>query len=242
MMFVICANPVPPILDASAFAWRRYGRVSVQTVAIFIFNDVEVLDFAGPFEVFGVTGGRGKRPLYDVFTVAQSLRPVMARNRLGINPDYSFETMPDADVLVVPGGFGTRREKRNPSVLRFLSERVAAAHSVVSICSGALMLAKAGLLSGLHATTHRGALEELALDAPDCTIWPEARVVDNGKIVVSAGISMGIEASLYTVAKHHGQAQAIETARYMEYDWNYQVVDGKHVLMPGQRERERAAC
>ncbi|MEC5162098.1 MULTISPECIES: DJ-1/PfpI family protein [unclassified Janthinobacterium] len=209
----------------------------MQTVAILIFNDVEVLDFAGPFEVFGVTGGRGKRPLYDVFTVAQSLRPVMARNQLSINPDYSFETMPDADVFVVPGGFGTRREKRNPSVLRFLEERVAAARSVVSICSGALMLAKAGLLDGLHATTHRGALEELALDAPDCTIWPEARVVDNGKIVVSAGISMGIEASLYTVAKHHGQAQALETARYMEYDWQHHAVDGKHVVVPARLEQ-----
>jgi transcriptional regulator GlxA family with amidase domain len=127
-----------------------------------------------------------------------------------------------------------------PSVLRFLQERVAAARSVVSICSGALMLAKAGLLSGLHATTHHDALEELALDAPDCTIWPEARVVDNGKIVVSAGISMGIEASLYTVAKHHGLAQALETARYMEYDWNYQFVDGRHIVVPAQREQ--AAC
>ena len=81
----------------------------MKTVAIFIFDNVEVLDFAGPFEVFGVTGGRDNKRLYDVFTVAQFPRPVMARNNLSINPDFTFETMPDADVFVIPGGSGLRK-------------------------------------------------------------------------------------------------------------------------------------
>lgn len=205
----------------------------MRTVAVLIFDNVEVLDFAGPFEVFGVAGGRGNKRFYDVFTVAQFIRPVIARNNLSVNPDYTFDTMPYADVFVIPGGFGTRRQKRCLPVLEFVRQRVEVAQSVVSVCSGALILAKAGLLQGLHATTHRGALDELALDEPNCTVWPNARVVDNGKIVTSAGISMGIDAALYTVAKHHGHDEARETASYMEYDWHHQVVDGQHIVSPG---------
>ena len=202
----------------------------MKTVAIFIFDNVEVLDFAGPFEVFGVTGGRDNKRLYDVFTVAQFPRPVMARNNLSINPDYTFDTMPDADVFVIPGGSGTRRLKHSKSVLQFIRQQAEVAGDVLSVCSGALLLAKAGLLRGLDATTHRGAVDELAGDEPTCTVWPNARVVDNGKIVTSAGISMGIDAALYTVAKHHGRDQARETAAYMEYDWHHQIADGAHII------------
>lgn len=200
----------------------------MRTVAVLLFDDVEVLDFAGPYEVFGVAGGSQR--LYDVFTVAQFARPIYARNKLSINPDYAFEQMPQADVLVLPGGFGTRREKHNATVLEFVRDRAAAAQSVLSVCSGALLLAKAGLLRGQHATTHRDALAELALDEPTCKVLPRARVVDNGKLVVSAGIAMGIEGALYTVAKHHGQALAAATADYMEYDWIHRAVDGHHVV------------
>jgi transcriptional regulator GlxA family with amidase domain len=203
----------------------------MMNVAILMFDNVEVLDFAGPFEVFGVSGGRQNKRLYDVFTVSQHAKPVLARNNLSINCDYTFDTMPDAHVFVVPGGFGTRREKHSPSLLAFVTQRVKAAHSVVSVCSGALLLAKAGLLKGLHATSHQGALDELAADEPNCVIHRHARVVDNGKIVTSAGIGMGIDASLYMVARHHGIEQAQETARYMEYDWLYQVVDDEKIVL-----------
>ena len=208
----------------------------MRTVAVLLFDDVEVLDFAGPFEVFGVAGGSER--LYDVFTVAQFARPIIARNQLSINPDYAFDQMPQADVLVLPGGFGTRREKNNEAVLEFVRKRTAAAENVVSVCSGALLLAKAGLLAGQYATTHGGALAELALDEPTCKILPGARVVDNGKLVVSAGIAMGIEASLYTVAKHHGQGLASATAEYMEYDWIYRAVDGHRVVRTEHLSKE----
>jgi transcriptional regulator GlxA family with amidase domain len=203
----------------------------MMNVAVLMFDNVEVLDFAGPFEVFGVSGGRENKRLYDVFTVAQHTKAVIARNNMSINCDYTFDTMPDAHVFVIPGGFGTRREKHSPSMIRFIQQRVAAAHSVVSVCSGALLLAKAGLLKGLQATSHQGALNELAEDEPACKLHRKARVVDNGKIVTSAGIGMGIDASLYTVAKHHGLAQAQETAQYMEYDWHYQTADGEKIVL-----------
>ncbi|UUZ55299.1 DJ-1/PfpI family protein [Massilia sp. H-1] len=194
----------------------------MKTVAILLFDEVEVLDFAGPFEVFGVAGGADG--LYRVITVAESAHPVLARNMLSVIPSYDFASMPHADILVVPGGYGTRRERLRPEMLAFIRDKAAAAELVLSVCSGALLLAKAGLLAGLHATTHRGALAELAIDEPYCVVLPNARVVDNGKVILSAGISMGIEASLHIVARQHGAAVADATAAYMEYDWNVRQV------------------
>ena len=200
----------------------------MKTVAILLFDDVEVLDFAGPFEVFGVTGGA--HSLYQVITVAETLRPVLARNQLSINPACDFASMPHADILVLPGGYGTRREKNRPGMLDFIRHKAAAAELVISVCTGALLLAKARLLAGRQATTHRGALAELARDEPDCLVLPEARVVDNGHIVLSAGISAGIEACLYVLARQHGDAVAGATADYMEYDWIHRQVDGQRVV------------
>ena len=200
----------------------------MKTVAIVLFDEVEVLDFAGPFEVFGVCGGA--RPHYQVLTVAAHAGPVVARNRLSVNPHHDFASMPHADILVIPGGYGTRREKTNRAMLDFIGEKAASAELVISICSGALLLAKAGLLAGLHATTHQCALAELAQDEPACTVLPQARVVDNGKFILSAGISMGIEASLYAVARQHGEAVAAATANYMEYDWHHRRVDGERIV------------
>jgi transcriptional regulator GlxA family with amidase domain len=194
----------------------------MQTVAILLFDEIEVLDFAGPFEVFGVTGGA--QGLYQVTTVAQALRPVIARNGLSINPAHSFASLPQVDILVLPGGYGTRREKGCAATLDFIRNKTAYAGIALSVCSGALLLAKAGLLAGLHATTHRGALAELAQDEPGCIVLPDARVVDNGKFVLSAGISAGIDASLYIVARQHGQDVAHTTAAYMEYDWRDRAV------------------
>jgi transcriptional regulator GlxA family with amidase domain len=190
-------------------------------VAVLMFDNVEVMDFAGPFEVFGVTGLREGKTLFDVYTVARADKPVMARNNLSVNPDYTFLDCPTPDILVVPGGFGTRREKHNPAMIDFIRRQAEPAERVLSVCSGALLLAKAGLLNGLQATTHRGALAELAADAPMARVLETARVVDNGKVVLSAGISAGIDASLHIVAELHGVAQAQETADYMEYDWRF---------------------
>lgn len=202
----------------------------MKTVAILLFDGVEVLDFAGPYEVFGVAGG--DRSLYHVLTVAEHPGPVLARNGLSINPDHTFASLPRIDVLVVPGGFGTRREKHNERMLEFIRHQASMAELVLSVCSGALLLAKAGLLVGCHATTHHGALAELGIDEPHCVVLPDARLVDNGKFMTSAGISMGIDASLFAVAREYGYVVAEATATYMEYDWIHRRIDDKYIVRP----------
>lgn len=190
-----------------------------RNVAIFIFDEVEVLDFCGPFEVFSVTGKREGLNPFNVYTVAQERRPILARNELSINPRYTFADCPPPDILLIPGGFGTRREMNNSVVRDWVKRHSQSAEHLLSVCTGALILAKAELLNGLIATTHHGAIALLTELAPNAKIEPEKRFIDNGKIIISAGISAGIDMSLYVVAKLLGKEQAWETAQYMEYDW-----------------------
>jgi len=190
-----------------------------RNVAILVFDDVEVLDFCGPFEVFGVTGRRAGPPPFEVFTVAEKASPVLARNGLSVNPSYSLPDCPASQVLVIPGGYGTRREMHNSELLRWIGERQAEAEIVLSVCTGALLLARAGLLDGLSATTHFSAIELLREAAPRTRIESGKRFADNGRILVAAGISAGIDASLHAVSRLLGEEVAVETAQYMEYDW-----------------------
>lgn len=187
--------------------------------AILIFDDVEVLDFCGPYEVFGVTGRHAHSQPFNVYTVAQESRPILARNRLSINPHYTLTDCPRSDILLVPGGYGTRREMSNSILLDWIKTRAQTAELVLSVCTGALLLARANLLDGLAATTHHGAVDVLQEVAPKTEVRGEERIVDNGKIILSAGISAGIDMSLYVVAKLLGKQEAIATADYMEYDW-----------------------
>ena len=188
-----------------------------RSVAVVLFDDVEVLDFAGPFEVFSVTGRRDGSNPFEVFTVAETVRPIAARNQLMVTPKFSFADCPHADILVVPGGFGTRREMNNPRMLEFVKERSAECEVLLSVCTGALILGRAGLLDGLTATTHHGAVELLKEVAPAALVDGDRRVIDNGKIVVAAGVSSGIDAAFHVVGKLLGQATAAETAHYIEY-------------------------
>jgi transcriptional regulator GlxA family with amidase domain len=183
-----------------------------------IFDEVEVLDFCGPFEVFSVTGRRQGLTPFEVCTVSEEGKPVTARGGLSINPSYSFQNCPRPDILLIPGGMGTRREMNNPKMLRWLKSRAESAELVLSVCSGALVLAKAGLLNGLKATTHHGAIDELRSIHPGNLVDGQNRFIDNGRVIVSAGISAGIDMSLHVVARLLGIDQALETARYMEYE------------------------
>ncbi|MCU0569839.1 MAG: DJ-1/PfpI family protein [Oculatellaceae cyanobacterium Prado106] len=198
-----------------------------RNVAILIFNDVEVLDFCGPFEVFSVTGKRDHSDPFEVYTVAEQAI-VSARNNLSINPSYTFETCPQPDILVIPGGggkradgtpFGTRKEMLNENLLAWINQLYPKTEQLLSVCTGALILAKANLTENLAATTHHGAFEELRRIAPNTEVREGDRIVDSGKIIFSGGISAGIDASFYLVAKLLGQEAALETARYMEYNW-----------------------
>ena len=188
-------------------------------VAIVIFDDVEILDFAGPYEVFGVSATESERSPYDVYAVAQSRNIVRARNGLQIQPQYTFDELPSPNILVIPGGYGTRRERFNESFLAFVRKNAAKVDRVLSVCTGSLILGRAGLLDDLEAVTHHGALDALRTDAPTAIIREDARYIDNGKIVVSAGISAGIDAALHIVAQQYGLEVAENTAKYMEYDW-----------------------
>lgn len=190
-----------------------------RTVGILLFDEVEVLDFAGPFEVFSVAGRRDGLELFDVFTVAENAGAVSARNRLQVIPTYSFADAPHIDVLVVPGGFGTRREMNSAVVVDWVKQRIEEAEVVLSVCTGALILAKAGLLDGVRSTTHHGAVDLLREVAPQSLIHGDQRIIDNGKLVIAAGVSSGIDASFHLLARLHGADVARENAAYIEYPY-----------------------
>ena len=198
--------------------------------AILLFDDVEVLDFAGPFEVFSVTGRRRKLEPFDVYTVAERLAPVTARNGLSVNPRYAFADCPPPEILVVPGGFGTRREMKNPMMLEWIAHVAPACTLVLSVCTGALVLGAAGLLDGHEATTHVLAFDELRAVAPRAHVREGQRIVGDGQLVMSAGVSAGIDLSLHVVARLLGVEVARETARYMEYEGDW---EGRSAPGPG---------
>jgi transcriptional regulator GlxA family with amidase domain len=196
----------------------------MQTVAILIFDDVEVLDFAGPFEVFSRTrlvAGVASRLTEDsapfrVFTVARNGDAVTAIGGLRVIPGYGWAEAPPIDILVVPGGFGTRRLLDDDSTLGWITRTAARASQVTSVCTGALLLAKAGLLAGRRATTHWAGLDLLASLDPTIQVQRDARVVSDG-VVTSAGVSAGIDMAFTIVERLCGRGVADETAHYMEY-------------------------
>jgi transcriptional regulator GlxA family with amidase domain len=188
-------------------------------VAILLFDDVEVLDFAGPFEVFAVARAAAGEPAFEVVTVALRPGAVVARHALTVLPGCAPDGLGAVDILVVPGGRGTRRELHDPAMLDFIRATSASARITLSVCTGALLLGAAGLLNGQAATTHWAAMDELR--GLDCgaELLPEARIVDNGALVISAGVSAGIDAALHLVSRLLGEPAARETARYLQYDW-----------------------
>ncbi len=195
-----------------------------RNVAILIFDEVEVLDFAGPFEVFAVARLSDGTPPFNVYTVAEKPEPVLARNGLSVNPAYTLDNCPPPDILLVPGGRGTRAVMHNPALLNWIRQHAAPAEQVLSVCTGALVLGSAGLLDGLAATTYHTSFDELRAAAPNTELRPGERWVDNGKVVTSAGVSAGIDMALHVVGKLLGAEQADATARYMEYEhWKSEV-------------------
>jgi transcriptional regulator GlxA family with amidase domain len=193
-------------------------------VAVLIFDDVEVLDFAGPFEVFsrtrlvpGVESRRGTESApYNVFTVGERKEPILATGGLLVTPEFDFGTAPHIDVLVVPGGWGTRKLLEHPPVLDWIRETAKAARQVSSVCTGALLLARTGLLRSRRATTHWASLDLLATVDPTVKVERGVRFVHDGPIT-SAGVSAGIDMALAVVEGMFGSDVAADTARYMEY-------------------------
>ena len=195
-----------------------------RTVGIFVFDDVEVLDFAGPFEVFSrtrlVPGAQSRRSTesapFEVFTVAARERAITATGGLQVTAAYTWADVPTIDILVIPGGFGTRPLLEDLPTANWIKEIAPRVEQVTSVCTGALLLAKAGLLSHRQATTHHAAYDLLASLDPSITVRRDLRVVHD-RIISSAGVSAGIDMAFAVVEMLHGREVADETAAYIEY-------------------------
>ena len=188
-----------------------------RTLAILLFDDVEVLDFCGPFEVFSVANRFTEPPAFNGLTEAEQSWPVLTRGGLRANPHKRLVDCLQTDVLLVPGGQGTRKEMHNPVLIDWIRQVASKTELVLSVCTGALLLAKAGLLDGMEATTHHGAIDLLRQTAPKTTVHADRRFVDNGRVICSAGIAAGIDMSLHVVGRLLGKEVAEKTVRQMEY-------------------------
>lgn len=191
-----------------------------RTVGILIFPEVEVLDFCGPFEVLSTArdAASGAR-LFDVSIVAETDALIRCRGGLLVQPHHAFADAPSYDIIIVPGGYGTRREIDNPVVIDWIRGRSTSAEITASVCTGAFLLAKAGVLNGIPTTTHWETFDELRALFPEIELDPTRRVIDTGRVVTSAGVSAGIDMALALVERLHGRNVAESTARDMEYDW-----------------------
>ncbi len=202
------SNPALAVQDSSAISTPR-------KVAIVVFPGVELLDFAGPGEVFAIARGKGTHG-FDVYTVARTKEPVSSMGFATITPKYSLDDCPVPDIVVVPGGSVPDDDL---ALRAWLQARAKTAELMMSVCNGALVYANAGLLEGLTVTTHHSALQALALFEPTAQVLTNRRFVDNGKVLTAAGIAAGIDGALHVVERYYGPDAAWQAARQMEYDW-----------------------
>ena len=193
-------------------------------VGILIFNEVEVLDFAGPYEVFSRVrtnkGAESRRSNdsapFNTFTVSLDDNHIKATGGLKIISDFNFVNCPDIDILVIPGGYGTRPLLNNEELLTWIKNISETAKITSSVCTGALLLAKSGLLEEKRATTHWGAIEALKSISKKINVIPNRRIIDD-EVITSAGVSSGIDMAFMIVEKLFGEEVASDTAKYIEF-------------------------
>jgi transcriptional regulator GlxA family with amidase domain len=209
------------------------GSTARRTVGILLFDGVEVLDFAGPFEVFAGALPQDETDegslLFRVVTIAPEDRLIHCAGDLLVQPHYTLANHPPLDILVVPGG-SVREVSQDRAVLDWIDREDKQVEVLASVCTGAIVLAEIGLLDGGPATTHWGSIERMRTRYAEIDMLSDRRVVDRGHVITSAGISAGIDMALYLVARLHGAESAAWTARLMEYDWNperYQTPDSQ---------------
>src|SRR5712692_3692650 len=209
----------------------REAAMATRTVGILIFDDVEVLDFAGPFDVFGkanaIPRGETEPAPFDVRLIAEEQRPYRASASAPgqdflISPHFTFGTAPKLDMVLVPGGQGTRVEDQNRVLLDWLTKTSPTAEIAASVCTGSFLYAAAGLLDGRRATTHHWQLDRLRQTYPEITVVDGVRWVDDGQVVSSAGVSAGIDMSLHVVARLLGRDFAARVARAMQYEGRWE--------------------
>jgi transcriptional regulator GlxA family with amidase domain len=185
-------------------------------IGVLLFDDAEELDFVGPWEVFAFAAklnGRGDR----VLGVAEALRPLRCAKGLKVFPDVTFVDAPPFDVIVVPGGQGTRREVGNRVLIDWLRRAGESASWVTSVCTGALLLHEAGLARGKRVTTHFSFIETLR-ERGEITVLENVRYVRDGNLVTAAGVSAGIDMALWLVGQRDGVVQARNVQRAIEYN------------------------
>lgn len=185
-----------------------------RSVAFVLFEGVEELDFVGPWEVFTMAAAV-KPGEISPFTVAEKAGLVKCAKGLQVVAEHSFEDAPRADIVLVPGGNATRQEVDNPAMIAFIQKADAAAEYTTSVCTGALLLERAGVLNGLRATTHWSAISILQKTGVETV--ENARFVDNGRVITASGVSAGIDMALHVVGKIWGPKVATTTQKYMEY-------------------------
>ena len=195
-----------------------------KTVGILIFPDVEVLDFCGPFEVFSVARlneerRREEQGPFQVLLIAETMETVVATGGLRVHPDHTLDAAPRLDVLVVPGGWGTRAALHDRRLLDWIASRGRTVETLTSVCTGSMLLGQAGLLDGRRATTHWRSLGWMREMFPTVTVEEALHVVEDGNVLTSAGISAGIDMALRVVTRYFGEAVGRATARNMEYPY-----------------------
>lgn len=192
-------------------------------IGILLFNEVEVLDFAGPFEVLSITTypESNVKP-FDVQTVAQTKETVRARNGLQVVPNYSFRDKTNFDILIIPGGYGAEEiEIHNDVIVSWIKDQMSKVTLMTSVCTGAFLLAKAGLLDGKRATTHWMDIDRLEREFEKVVVERGVKYVDEGSIITSGGISAGINMSFFLIVKLLGEEIARTTAKRMEFDISF---------------------
>jgi transcriptional regulator GlxA family with amidase domain len=198
--------------------------MSRRRVGILVFPEVEVLDFCGPYEVFSVVRldeSRRREDVspFEVRLVAATPDVLIATGGLRVVPDHTLDACPPLDVLVVPGGWGTRALLDDEPLLGWIAARAREVETLTSVCTGSMLLGKAGLLDGRRATTHWRALDWMAESLPAVTVVRDQHVVEDGHVLTSAGISAGIDMALRVVTRYHGEPIGRATARHMEYPY-----------------------
>jgi putative intracellular protease/amidase len=194
----------------------HFQHIRGKSAAILLFPGVEIIDFAPEFEIFGQAGAR-------VFTVAE--RDTVLRTAMGLRilPDFTFENAPAADILILPGG---HVDTSNLNIRAWIKKANEHATTTLTVCNGSFLLAAAGLLDGLEATTFNGLLNDLEHAAPKTKVLRDRRFVDNGKIVTSAGLASGIDAAFHILGEFEGRGRAQEVATFLEYNWD---AEGRYV-------------
>lgn len=180
------------------------------SICFYLYNGTEVLDFAGPLEVFSYAG-------FKIFTVGKTKAPVTVQGILKVNPDYSIEDAPPADIFAIFGG-DDDVAAGDPEVISWIKSRDASTKMYFSVCTGAFVLGSAGLLDNLTVTTFHKSINSLQKAVPKARVLENVRYVDNGRTITTAGISAGIDGALHLVAKLRGEAEALRIAKHMEYD------------------------